>query len=134
MRDPRKPTPTRWPCLAVWRGRRRLRGWSKAKSELDQRIAAANGSRIAAWTLHDLRRTFVTQVSEHGIAPPHVVEAIVNHISGVKAGVAGVYNRATYLQEKRRSLDLWAAHVAALIDGRASNIVRFDSSNSVDVR
>jgi hypothetical protein len=76
----------------------------------------------------------VTQVSEHGIAPPHVVEAIVNHISGVKAGVAGVYNRATYLQEKRRSLDLWAAHVAALIDGRASNIVRFDSSNSVDVR
>jgi hypothetical protein len=77
---------------------------------------------MAQWTLHDLRRTFVTHVSEHGIAAPHVVEAIVNHISGAKAGVAGVYNRATYLSEKRRALDLWGAHLAALLAGRSSNI------------
>jgi hypothetical protein len=54
--------------------------------------------------LHDLRRTFVTYVSEHGIATPHVVDAIVNHVSGSKAGVAGVYNRATYLAEKHRGV------------------------------
>ena len=46
---------------------------------------------------------------------PHVIEAILNHVSGHKAGVAGVYNRATYAKEKREALDLWAAHVAALV-------------------
>lgn len=45
---------------------------------------------------------------------PHVVEAVLNHISGAKAGVAGIYNRATYAREKREALDLWAAHVLAL--------------------
>jgi hypothetical protein len=39
---------------------------------------------------------------------PHVVEAIVNHMSGLaKAGVAGVYNRALYLEDRRRALELW---------------------------
>lgn len=101
-------------------------GWSKAKADLDRRIVDAGkaAKQMVTWTLHDLRRTFVTHVSEHGIASPHVVEAIVNHISGAKAGVAGVYNRATYLSEKRRALDLWGAHFAALLEGRASNIVR----------
>ena len=52
-----------------------------------------------------------------------MVEAIVNHISGSKAGVAGVYNRASYLAEKRQSLELWGAHVTALVAGRESNVV-----------
>ena len=104
-------------------------GWSKSKAELDRRVAAAaiDGKVMAPWTLHDLRRTFVTHVSEHGIAPPHVVEAIVNHISGAKAGVAGVYNRATYLSEKRRALDLWGAHLFALLTGCPSNVVTLTS-------
>ena len=63
------------------------------------------------WTLHDLRRTVVTGMNELGI-PPHVVEAVVNHISGrAKAGVAGVYNRATYAEEKRAALQTWADHL-----------------------
>ena len=103
-------------------------GWSRAKSEMDTRIAAARKAAgikqlMSSWTLHDLRRSFVTHVSEHGFAPPHVVEAIVNHISGAKAGVAGVYNRAAYLAEKRRALDLWGAHLATLIKGRGSKVV-----------
>lgn len=75
------------------------------------------------WTLHDLRRSFVTLVSEHGFAQPHVVEAIVNHVSGSKAGVAGVYNRAAYLNEKRQALEVWGAHIAALVSGRRSKVV-----------
>jgi integrase len=100
-------------------------GWSKSKADLDRRIAAAakDANPMAPWTLHDLRRTFATHVSEHALAPPHVVEAIVNHISGAKAAEAGVYNRATYLSEKRRALDLWGAHLAALLARRPSNIV-----------
>ena len=59
-----------------------------------------------------LRRTMVTVMNEKlGIAP-HVVEAVVNHLSGAaKAGVAGVYNRALYLSERRRALQAWAQHV-----------------------
>ena len=48
---------------------------------------------------------------------------MLNHISGHKAGVAGVYNRASYAAEKRQALDLWAEHVLALAEGTASNVV-----------
>ena len=61
-------------------------------------------------------------MADLGVAP-HVVEAVLNHISGHKAGVAGVYNRATYLPERRQALDLWGAHVAALVAGKAYNVV-----------
>jgi hypothetical protein len=81
----------------------------KIERELDERLA------IPHWTIHDLRRTFVTHVSELGFAQPHVIAAIVNHVSGSKAGVAGVYNKAVYLAERRKALDLWAAHVARLV-------------------
>ena len=68
----------------------------------------------APWTWHDLRRTMVTHMNEMGAAP-HVVEAVVNHITGAaKAGVAGVYNRALYLPERRRALEAWAEYVGHL--------------------
>jgi integrase len=95
-------------------------GWSKAKAELDQAIAAGRRARrvktaMPPWRLHDLRRTFVTMISEKGFAAPHVVEAIVNHISGSKAGVAGTYNKATYLKERKQVLDAWGCHVGELV-------------------
>ncbi|WP_245321384.1 hypothetical protein [Bradyrhizobium sp. NAS96.2] len=45
---------------------------------------------------------------------PHIVEAILNHVSGHRAGVAGVCNRARYAAEMREALERWAEHVAAL--------------------
>jgi integrase len=106
-------------------------GWSKAKGELDERLSKARAQAahkagdkpMHAWTLHDLRRSFVTHISEHGFAQPHVVEAIVNHISGHKDGVAGIYNRAAYAAEKRQALEQWGAHVAALIEGGTGKLV-----------
>ena len=85
-------------------------GWSKAKEELDARIVAARkkaGTKkpMPLWVLHDLRRSFVTHIGEQRFAQPHVIEAIVNHISGAKAGVAGVYNKALYLDERRHALE-----------------------------
>jgi hypothetical protein len=56
-----------------------------------------------------------------GVAP-HVIEAILNHVSGHKAGVAGVYNRSSYEREKRQALDMWAAHLLAIVEGRTSNV------------
>jgi len=113
-------------CL-FGRGLRGFQGWSKAKAALDERIAyarEATGSRpMPAWTLHDVRRSVVTHLHELGFAQPHAVEAIVNHLSGHRGGVAGVYNKALYLAERRRALDLWGAHISALVAGRASNVV-----------
>ncbi|MEQ8653266.1 MAG: tyrosine-type recombinase/integrase [Kiloniellales bacterium] len=90
-------------------------GWSQAKKRMDKRIAAVCKEKGVAvpphWTLHDLRRTVATRMAELGIAQPHIVEAVLNHISGHKAGVAGIYNRATYRDEKRRALEAWGAHV-----------------------
>jgi integrase len=91
-----------------------FQGWSKAKSALDNRLQAAGMA--APWRLHDLRRTVATCMADLGVQP-HIVEAILNHISGHKAGVAGVYNRSTYATEKREALTLWSDHVMALLEG-----------------
>jgi integrase len=98
-------------------------GWSKAKSALDERIEEATNKKPTPWRVHDIRRTVATRMADLGVLP-HVIEAALNHISGHKAGVAGVYNRALYSAEKRQALDLWAAHVEALLAGKpASNVV-----------
>ena len=47
--------------------------------------------------------------------PPHVVEAVLNHISGSKAGVAGVYNKAMYLKEKRDALNKYADYIHMIV-------------------
>lgn len=102
-------------------------GWSRAKAALDARITQARKAAVRdpmeTWVIHDLRRTAVTGMAGLGVLP-HVVEAVVNHVSGHKAGVAGIYNRATYAPEKRQALDMWAAHIEALVAGQdASNVV-----------
>ena len=85
-------------------GTRGFDHWERAKSALDQRL------RISEWHLHDLRRTCATQMSELGVLP-HIVEAVLNHQSGHKGGVAGIYNRAKYSDEMRTALQRWADHL-----------------------
>jgi integrase len=97
-------------------------GWGKCKDQLDNAIAKTAGRPLDHWTPHDLRRTAATMMAEIGIQP-HVVEATLNHVSGHKAGVAGIYNRAGYEAEKRTALCRWAEHLAAIIEGRVSNVV-----------
>ena len=54
-------------------------------------------------------------MNEHGIAPPHIIEAVVNHISGHRGGIAGIYNVASYLDERDLALQVWGAHVAKVV-------------------
>ena len=89
-----------------------FRGWAWSKLRLDQRINAT-GSKLEHWTHHDLRRTAATRMAELGTAP-HVIEAILNHVSGHKAGVAGIYNRASYEPQKRIALEKWPAKLHGL--------------------
>jgi integrase len=102
-------------------------GWSKAKRALDKAItdarakaAAGVGTKpppILPWTVHDLRRTVATGLQRLGIRL-EVTEAILNHISGSRGGIAGIYQRHDWAAEKRAALDAWAAHVAAIVEDR----------------
>ena len=67
--------------------------------------------------LQDVRRSVVTHMAELGIEP-HVIEAIVNHVSGHKGGVAGVYNHARYRPQKAIALQRWADWLEATVEGR----------------
>ncbi len=91
------------------RGRNGFQGWSKAKKELDDNLLD-----IAHWRLHDIRRTVATRMGDLGVQP-HIIEAVLNHVSGYKAGVAGIYNRAVYSKEKREALELWANHIEVVL-------------------
>jgi integrase len=103
-----------------------IRGFAIPKRALDGRVAAARqgagADLMPPWVVHDLRRTCATGMAELGVAP-HIIEAVLNHVSGHKAGVAGVYNRASYEREKRQALDLWGEHVMTLVERRATNVV-----------
>ncbi len=95
-------------------------GWSKCKARLDGR------ANLAKWTIHDLRRTLATRMAEDLRIPPHVIEATINHVSGSRGGVAGTYNRALYLDERKAALDAWAGYVLRLVgEGETSNVVEF---------
>jgi integrase len=108
-------------------GRSPVSGWSRTKARLDAamltiaRKERGRDSTIPPWRLHDLRRTFVTGLIELGI-PPHVVELAVNHVSGTRGGVAGIYNKSEMLPERREALERWATHVQGLVAPR-DNVV-----------
>jgi integrase len=97
--------------------------WSRGKQEIDAKLTAS-GAKVEPWRLHDIRRSVATGMAEQLGIQPHIIEAVLNHVSGHKAGVAGIYNRATYDREKRYALDLWSDHVTAAVEGRASNVVQ----------
>jgi integrase len=104
-------------------GQRGFSGWSRCKERLDERIAKELGKPLDHWTPHDGRRTMSTLMNDRLDVLPHVVEAILNHVSGAKAGVAGVYNKALYLRERVDALRLWADHLTAIVEGRQDNVI-----------
>jgi integrase len=97
-------------------GKRFVQTYGKLKTRLDAKL------KFAPWRFHDLRRTAITGMVEIGIEP-HVVEAVVNHISGSRAGVAGIYNRSELVEPRRKALERWAAHVDRLLTGERDDNV-----------
>jgi integrase len=96
-------------------------GWGKCRKRLNERIKKITGKALPHWTPHDLRRTAATMMAELGVQP-HVIEAVLNHVSGHRAGVAGIYNRASYEREKAVALDLLAEHLTATVKGSKSRV------------
>lgn len=101
-------------------------GVSKATDRL-QGLSAKHlpeGVEVEPWRLHDLRRTFASGCARLGVAV-HVVEKALNHVSGTHSGIVGVYQRHEYGDERRRAMDLWAAHLDSLLLG-AAKVVKLE--------
>ncbi len=111
-------------------GKSPVSGFGKAKARID-RLLANTDSPLSPWTLHDLRRTMVTVMNEELRIAPHVVEAIVNHVSGsAKRGVAGIYNKALYMDDRRTALAAWERWLSELrrIPLPRSNVIALSRS------
>jgi hypothetical protein len=98
-----------------------LNGWTVLKGGLDARIAAA-GKPLAHWTHHDLRRTTATRMRELGVTP-FAVAAVLNHVSGFKSGIHGVYDKSDDTVAMRQALALWAESLLAIVEDRAPTVV-----------
>jgi hypothetical protein len=62
---------------------------------------------------------------------PHIIEAVLNHVSGHKAGVAGIYNRSTYATEKRDALERWANHLRVILaQAEGANVVKLQKTTA----
>ena len=94
---------------------RTINGWSNSKAAFDRLIRGeAEKSPVNPWTLHDLRRTFATNLAALG-TPIHVTEKLLNHVSGQISGVAAIYNRHAYLDEMRQAIEAWEARLTMLL-------------------
>jgi integrase len=83
--------------------------WSHCKAQLDKTLVG-----VAPWRLHDLRRSCATGMAELGVQP-WIIENVLNHISGHKTGVAGIYNRSKNEGPMRDALARWAHHIAVIV-------------------
>ena len=81
---------------------------------LKERLDIAVGLDAEDWRFHDLRRTMATNMAMMRIQP-QIIEAVLNHKTGIVSGVAATYNRHAYLDEKREALEMWANRIESLI-------------------
>jgi integrase len=96
-----------------------ISGQSKAKERLHAAMAKELGAEPQRWTLHDCRRTFATGLQRLGFQV-EVAEACLNHLSGTRAGVAGIYGRHDYANEKLQAFAAWGRHVAHVATGKSA--------------
>jgi integrase len=107
-------------------GRTPVSGFSKSKARIDARMQGILGDKFQPWRTHDLRRTAASGMAALGFQP-HVIERVLNHVSGAQGGLVGVYQRHEYREERRRAVMAWGAHVMGIVsaDKSPSNVVPF---------
>jgi integrase len=99
--------------------------WHHPKQVLDKRLA----DQVEPWRLHDLRRSAATRMCDLGVAP-HVVEQILNHQSGHRGGIVGVYNRSSYEREVRAAMAMWADHVRSIVEGGEHKVLAYPQASA----
>jgi integrase len=106
-------------------GRTPVSGFSKTKARIDARMKSILGDKFQEWRTHDLRRTAASGMAALGF-PPHVIERVLNHLSGAQGGLVSVYQRHEYREERRRAIMAWGVHVMQIVttEAPASNVVK----------
>jgi integrase len=82
-----------------------------ASTQLKARLDTLAG--VKDWRLHDLRRSAASGMARLGVAP-HILDRILNHVTGAVRGIAAIYNRHDYNDERREALARWAKHVSTI--------------------
>ena len=95
-------------------GDKPMSNFNRAKSAISEVMESLACSKIEPWTFHDLRRTYATGMQSLGVQIP-VTEALLNHVSGSRSGIVGVYQKHEYQNEKLAASKLWSAHLLGLI-------------------
>ena len=93
-----------------------ISGWGRAKRTLDAAAAEIYGRPLTLWRVHDLRRTAATGLQRLGVGL-QVIEAILGHVGGSRAGIVGVYQRHAFEAEKRTALEAWAREIDRIVSG-----------------
>lgn len=103
-------------------GKNPISGFSKPKRKLDEIMLEQLGSQAQSspWRVHDLRRTVATGLQRLGVRF-EVTEAVLNHVSGARSGIAGVYQRYDWRDEKREALSQWASYVFDCVSPQSSS-------------
>lgn len=94
-------------------GRTPVSGFGRLKDRLDR------GVTVSDWRVHDIRRTVATNLAMLGIQP-HIIEAVLNHRSGIVSGVAAIYNRHAYFEEKREALSEWERRLQEVLRAKVA--------------
>lgn len=92
----------------------RFTAFHKGKLAIDSEIERKRGEPLSPWRLHDLRRTLATNFQRLGVRF-EVTEAVLNHVGASRTGVAGVYQRHDWKEEKRAALDAWNDHLESIL-------------------
>jgi integrase len=111
--------PRRVGCDYLFR-KRGFRDWTAAKGALDARLGLPK-----PWVLHDIRRSVASRMGDIGIMP-HIIEEILNHQSGHRRGVAGIYNKSIYEREVLDAMVRRSDHVRALVEGSERRVLAFE--------
>jgi integrase len=89
-------------------------GVSKAVNRFRGNLCEALEKEVDHWSLHDIRRTVATGLQKLGVRF-EVTEAVLNHKSGSKSGVAGVYQKHDWFEEKTTAMQDWAGEVDRIV-------------------
>ena len=108
--------------LFSYTGRSPYTAWSGGKERLDGAAARIGCKALPEWRLHDLRRTLATGLQRLG-EPLQVIESVLGHVSGSRAGIVGTYQKYGFQAEARAALDRWARHIAGLLDPQTATVV-----------
>jgi integrase len=98
--------------------------FAKMKLRLDDAVLSLrreidpDATPLAPWVVHDIRRSLISGMARLGVEL-HVIERVVNHVSGSFGGIVSVYQKHKYEDQMRLALERWAAHIERVVSGEA---------------